>query len=55
MIAACIHCIKIAIRRARAKRVAGIRHDIAAAQRARLTRNAHRSGDMMRKYMRDCQ
>lgn len=23
--------------------------------RARLTRNAHRSGDMMRRYMRDCQ
>lgn len=50
-IASMIHRIR---RQTRAvlRHLPGIRHNIAAARRARLTRNAHRSGDMMRRYMR---
>lgn len=41
--------------RALVRNLPGIRHNIAAARKARLTRNAHRSGDMMRKYIRKSQ
>lgn len=50
-IAACIHRLRRAARRL-ARRLPGIRHHIAAARKARLTRHAHAYGDAMREKMR---